>query len=371
MKSHPTAVACPTGTDHLTGRDLPYRTPDLPGIGGQIRTHPTDFRVIEVPAYHPSGVGRHLYITLTREGMTTPEVAGILGHFLDVPVADIGFAGYKDKHARTTQTFSVLCENRDPTVGVDLATCLEEHTPFTVHAVNWHGNKLRAGHLVGNSFEILIRNPACALTEAEERAQVIADCLREKGLANFFGPQRFGHEGHNVQQGWRIVCESWRERRRWLHKLYVSAYQSYLCNQYLALRQSENGLDNMVRGDVARKQTTGGMFVVTDPHQDTKRLQAGEISFTAPMFGHKMWIAEEDAGHWENCILARAGLAQHDWKRDRISGTRRTGLLRVPDLQVTRVPDGIHLTFALPKGSFATTLLREIMKTPGRNPTSA
>lgn len=366
MNSATLAPACPTGTRHLTGLDLPYRTPDLPGIGGRIRVYPRDFRVIEIPAYIPVGAGRHLYITLSREGMTTPDVVKILSQRLHVPMAAIGYAGLKDKHALTTQTFSILCEDRDPTAGTDLQADLEAQTPFQVHAIDWHGNKLRTGHLHGNTFEILIREPACALAEAEARARAIAASLRRQGLANFFGPQRFGHEGRNVQQGWRIVYEGWRERRRWLHKLYVSAYQSYLCNQYLALRQAENGLDCMVRGDVARKLTTGGMFVVSDPQQDTKRLQAGEISFTAPMFGHKMWAAEHEAHHWETCILAQAGLEQHDWKRDRITGTRRTGLLRVPDLAVTRTPDGIGLAFSLPKGCFATTLLREMMKTPDR-----
>ncbi len=366
MNTVQSAAACPADPFHLTGQDLPYRTPDLPGTGGQIRVYPHDFRVVEIPAYQPAGTGCHLYLTLSREGLTTPDVVKILSRHLGVPPAAIGYAGLKDKHAHTTQTFSVLCADRDPTAGVDLQACLEADTPFQVHAINWHRNKLRAGHLYGNAFEILIRHPVCSLATAEDRAQAIATRLRRQGLANFFGSQRFGHEGRNVQQGWRIVREGWRERRRWLHKLFVSAYQSYLCNQYLALRQAENGLDNMVRGDVARKQTTGGMFVVSDPQQDTKRLQAGEISFTAPMFGHKMWTAEQDAQDWETRILAQAGLEQHDWKRDRIAGTRRTGLLRVPDLVVTRRPDGICLTFSLPKGSFATTLLREIMKPPGR-----
>ncbi len=368
MKSAMRHAAYASDPIHLTGQDLPYRTPDLPGIGGRIRVYPDDFRVVEIPAYAPAGTGHHLYITLTRAGLTTPDVAQILSHRLGVSLADVGYAGLKDKHARTTQTFSILCAERDPTVGVDLAACLEECTPFTIQAMAWHGNKLRTGHLTGNTFQVLIRDPACSLAEAEGRVQLIADFLVQKGLANFFGPQRFGHAGRNVHQGWRIVHEGWREQRRWLHKLYVAAFQSYLCNQYLALRQAENGLDNMVRGDIARKHTTGGMFVVADPQQDTQRLQAGEISFTAPMFGHKMWVAEEDAHYWETCILAQAGLEQHDWKRDRITGTRRTGLLRVPDLSVARTDEGICLTFSLPKGSFATTLLREMMKTSYRVP---
>lgn len=365
----PAMPAAFSDPDHLTGADLPLRTPDLPGIGGRIRTRPQDFRVVEIPAYDPAGEGPHLYLNLSRASLTTPDVATLLSRCLDVPAAAIGYAGLKDRHAQVTQTFSVA-------VGLDfspdeneLRARIETAGPVQVHWMARHTNKLRQGHLHGNRFEILIREPALPLPDATAGAERIAARLRTRGMANFFGPQRFSRGGGNVRRGWQIVHEGWRERRRWLHRLYLSAYQSHLCNQYLALRQGEGALDAMVLGDVARKRETGGMFTVTEPEVDTNRLQADEISFTAPMFGHKMWEATACAGEWENRILAQAGLRRRDWKRHRVPGTRRTGRLLVPDLTVTLDPEGVRLAFALPKGGFATTVLREIMKDTGSTDT--
>lgn len=361
VMSEVTAIP-PTGSAHLTGLDLPYRTPLLPGIGGRIRAEAQDFRVTEIPAYPPCGQGPHVYINLSRAGMTTLEVAARLARSLDVPRAVVGYAGLKDKQALTTQTFSIGLEDRDPQLCAQLPARLEDEHPFQVHWVQRHTNRLKPGHLHGNRFAILIRDTALPLSEAAAQAARIGQHLRTHGLANFFGPQRFGHNGYNVVQGWHILHEGVQTHPKWRRRFFLSAYQSYLCNQYLAWRQADMGLDVMLAGDIARKHGTGGMFVVTDPVQDTARLQAGEISFTAPMFGYRMWEAEGPALQGENNILAQAGVCRQDWRHQRVRGTRRMGRVLVPDLTVTESDSGVQLAFTLPKGSFATVVLREIMK---------
>ena len=91
--------------------ELPYITEDLPGIGGRLRAIAEDFLVEELPLYKPEGKGQHLYINLTKEGLTTREVQEKLANLLNLPATDIGYAGLKDKYARTTQTFSLLVGN--------------------------------------------------------------------------------------------------------------------------------------------------------------------------------------------------------------------------------------------------------------------
>ena len=350
---------------HLSGLDLPYRTPELPGIGGRLKADPRDFRVTEIPAYAPTGTGPHLYVNLSRAGYDTPDIARRLARSLGTAPADVGYAGLKDKESYATQTFSVRIPEDASGAPDAQRAALEAALPVQVHWVSRHRNRLKPGHLRGNAFEILIRDPALPVAQAATGAARIGARLAAIGMANFFGPQRFGRAGHNVRQGWRMLRAEFREPRAWLRKLYLSAYQSYLCNQYLARRQRAGYLDRMVAGDVARKRATGGMFLVTDPERDTERLQAGEISFTAPMFGHKMWQPEGEAGRWEAGLAAEAAVTAQDWRRQRVKGTRRTGRLWMTEVEITETAVGVRCAFSLPKGSYATTLLREIMKNDG------
>ncbi len=358
-------AAWPDAPRHLAGLDLPYRTPELPGIGGRLKACPRDFRVTEIPAYDPIGAGPHLYVNLSRAGYATPDIARRLARSLGTAPAAVGYAGLKDKEAYATQTFSVLLPEDASGAPDAQRAALEAALPVQVHWVSRHRNRLKPGHLRGNAFEILIREPALPAAQAAAVAARIGARLAARGMANFFGPQRFGRAGHNVRQGWRLLRAELREPRPWLRRLYLSAYQSYLCNQYLARRQRAGFLDRMVAGDVARKRATGGMFLVTDPERETERLQAGEISFTAPMFGHRMWPSEGAAGQWEAGLAAEAALTAQDWRRQRVKGTRRTGRLWMADLEITGTEAGVRCAFALPKGSYATTFLREIMKNDG------
>ena len=358
-------AAWPDDPRPLAGLDVPYRTPELPGIGGRLKECPRDFRVTEIPAYEPTGVGPHLYVNLSRAGYATPDIARQLARSLGTAPAAVGYAGLKDKEAYATQTFSVLLPEDASGASAAQPAALEAALPAQVHWVSRHRNRLKPGHLRGNAFEILIRDPALPAAQAAAVAARIGARLAAIGMANFFGPQRFGRAGHNVRQGWRLLRAELREPRAWLRRLYLSAYQSYLCNQYLARRQRAGFLDRMVAGDVARKRATGGMFLVTDPERETERLQAGEISFTAPMFGHRMWQPEGEAGKWEAGLAAEAALTAQDWRRQRVKGTRRTGRLWMADLEITGTEAGVRCAFVLPKGSYATTLLREIMKNDG------
>jgi tRNA pseudouridine13 synthase len=235
--------------------------------------------------------------------------------------------------------------------------------PVTVHWARYHRNKLKAGHLLGNRFQITVTDLAVSQTEALTRAAAIVEELRRRGLPNFFGAQRFGHDGANVGKGLALLQEQRRERNPWLRKFLISSYQSYLCNRYLAHRLVSGAFDRLLVGDVAKKYATGGMFDVVDLAAEQARYLAQEISFTAPLFGSKMWAAKEEAAAFENAILVQADLPETAWQRARVEGTRRLGRLLLPDLQIEpRDEDKLVFQFSLPKGAFATIVLREFMK---------
>ncbi len=134
--------------------------------------------------------------------------------------------------------------------------------------------------------------------------------------------------------------------------------------QPISCSQAESGLfDKLLKGDIAKKYDTGGLFEVEDEVKEQKRYDNHEISFTAPIYGYKMWEAAADSGELEQKILSEQGMSLEKLRLAKIKGTRRLGRLLIKDLLIESKPEGLLLTFSLPKGAFATNVLREIMKT--------
>lgn len=345
--------------------EWPYSSEQLPGIGGQLRSRTADFIVEEIPLYMPSDAGQHLYVALTKEELTTKDVQNRLERLFELRRGDVGFAGMKDKFARTTQTFSLSVGHQPAEFAQEAAARIAEHLPVTVHWARFHVNKLKPGHLLGNRFTIAVTEPNCTTQEALARAQSIADWIQARGVPNYFGPQRFGPQGGNVSQGMEVLQGKRTKRDRWLRKFLISSVQSYLCNCYLARRLEHELFDRLLTGDVAKKYDTGGIFVVEDLAAEQPRYEAQEISFTAPIYGSKMRGAVEESGAFEAELLAEFAGMEEQLAKARVEGTRRLGRLLPQDLDITPLEDGregLQIAFFLPKGAFATTVLREFMK---------
>lgn len=336
--------------------ELPYITEGLPGIGGEIKTEPQDFRVTELPLYGPSGQGEHVYITLTRAGLTTRQVICELARVGQIKESGVGYAGLKDKEAVTTQTFSLHLTPLGPE---ELAAKVADELGHEVHGCERHTNKLRRGHLLGNRFEVLIRGVDAS---AAEPAREVAGMLAQKGLANFFGSQRFGREGDNAVRGRELVLTGRGPRKRFLRDMLLSAWQSELFNRWLAERLAAGSFQSILAGDVCKKLDTGGMFVAEDSDTEQPRLDAWEITYTGPIFGHKMRAAQDRAAEIEAAMLEAEGADARLLKKARLPGSRRPARLPLPDLTVRTEDEGLLLDFSLPKGSYATVVLREVMK---------
>jgi tRNA pseudouridine13 synthase len=336
---------------------LPYATAPLPGSGGAVKASPDDFRVDELPAYAPAGVGPHLWLRVEKRGCTTRDVVRALAATLGVPDRDAGWAGMKDRQAVTTQwlSFPAAADPDPATLGGD---------GFRVLEASRHGNKLRPGHARGNRFAIRVRGGDVA------RARACADALAASGLPNFFGAQRFGAAGRNAAVGKALLLggggpEARRAGRdRFLRRLCLSAYQSLLFNRWLAERMADGLLATAIAGDVLKKLETGGLFVCEDPAVDGPRVASFELSPAGPMFGHKLKpLAAGAAAEREARLLAAEGLSLADFARGggEAEGTRRAG--RIPlAVELDAEPDGYVARFVLPKGSYATVVLRELVK---------
>lgn len=339
---------------HFQDTALPFITPGLPGIGGEIKREPEHFTVEEIPLYAPSGQGDHVYVRLSRSGWNTKAVEGVLADLFGLAECDVGTAGLKDKHARVTQTFSLNLPNADVK---DVATRLGD-LPFQICEVSRHRNKLKPGHLLGNRFRILVLRPK---PEPVPLALAIAQSISASGVPNYYGLQRFGVGGENARRGYDILLGHG-PRHGWLNRLFLSAFQSFLFNQWLVRRISAGCFNRVLSGDIAKKEGTGGLFEVTDAAAENERLAKGEISYTGPIFGVKMWRATGEAGKLEEGVLRDAGVTSELIDQIRLSGSRRSARILIRDLTIEPDDQGLLFGFSLPKGAYATTVLREFMK---------
>ena len=334
---------------------LLFITTDLPGIGGEIKAEPAHFVVGEIPLYEPVGEGEHVYVRLTREGWTTRALQRELVSLFGLREVDVGCAGLKDKQARVTQTFSLLVRDVDETT---VAHRIEEALPVEVVWARRHRNKLRRGHLLGNRFHIVVLHPE---PEAMARAEAIAQALQAHGLPNFYGVQRFGIDGDNARRG-REVLLGRGPRERWLKRFLLSAYQAALFNTWLTERIRRGWFERLLSGDIAKKTDTGGLFEVLDAAVEIPRFQKREITYTGPIYGARMRWASGEPGELEQMVLETAEVTTEMLRRARLDGSRRPARLFLNDLRIEPHPSGLLFTFTLPKGAYATTLLREFMK---------
>jgi tRNA pseudouridine13 synthase len=337
---------------------LPYITPSIIGIGGVIRTRPDLFRVEELPAYEPIGYGDHIYVNITKQEKTTRETQIELARLFNLHREDVGHAGLKDKHAISTQTFSLLMPKDDPE---EVKSLIESNLGFTLNWVKRHPKKLRSGHLKGNKFKITVTELDISPEEALTRATNLNEIIKKRGIPNYFGVQRTGNDGKNVVNGFDLITGKYRENNRWLRRFLISSYLSHLCNRYLAERVRRNLFTSLLPGDLAKKHDTGGVFTVEDTAVEQTRFENGEISFTAPIYGYKMREAKNESKEFEDKIFSEAGVSMEQLKKAGVEGTRRLGRL-LPIITITKHIEGLTFSFSLPAGGYATVVLREFMK---------
>lgn len=330
--------------------DLPAVTAHLPGTGGDIRVELEDFVVTEIPSYLPSGEGVHAYAFVEKRGLTTMDIADALRR-QGVPDRAIGYAGQKDKYAIARQWISVPQEYSQQLQSLD------ELNGATVLETSLHNNKLGLGHLRGNRFEIRVRN---ADSDCMPKAEAIATHLKSVGLPNYFGPQRFGYFNTNAIDAIRIIRGERVPGGRRLHRFFLSALQSHVFNWLLKIRIERGLYDSVLSGDRAQKHDTGGMFVVEDGEVESPRAKLLEISAALPIFGKKVRLSTDDAGKLEQEILDKFGLEFGNFNA--ILGSRRASRARLDDLTIEPTDDGYVVHCTLPKGSFATSLIRELTK---------
>jgi tRNA pseudouridine13 synthase len=304
-----------------------------------IRSRPEDFEVTENLGWELSGEGEHDYLWIEKTGANTEWVARQLARHADVPARDVGYAGLKDRHAVTRQWFSV------PRWHAPDWSALEAEG-VQVLDVARHHKKLRRGAHRGNRFRIVLRGDDLG-RHADALARRFA-AIREQGVPNYFGEQRFGRDGAN-----RELADAWAAGKRLprhQRSLAISTLRSFLFNEALDGRVRDGTWNRLVPGDKANLDGTGSVFDVDEVDEELeRRCEAMDVHPAGTLAGEGSGSGPQA---WREAL-----------DKARVEPGTRSLRLRVTDADCTVEDDAVIVSFTLPRGAFATAVIREICQT--------
>jgi tRNA pseudouridine13 synthase len=180
------------------------------GASATLKSLNEDFTVTELPLQLPSGEGEHIWLDIEKNGANTAFVAQQLAERAGVQERDVGYSGLKDRYAITRQWFSIYLPNGKGKGETPDLTQLQ-HPEFKVLSQSRHVKKLRPGDLQGNRFRIVLRDVS-GDPDAMKAIEVNLKAVASHGVPNYFGAQRFGHDGGNVEQGRAMLAREIRVR---------------------------------------------------------------------------------------------------------------------------------------------------------------
>lgn len=325
-----------------------------PAGRGRMRTAMTDFRVDEVLGFEPDGTGEHAWLWIRKQGANTEDVAQALARFAGVRRGAIGYSGLKDRNADTGQWFSIHLPGREEPdwAGFDC-------DQWQIGRALRHGRKLRRGTHRANRFRLVIRDIEAEAGEMELRLEAVA----RGGFPNYFGPQRFGRGGENLDKARRALAGQSRAGRR-LRGLYLSAARARLFNRVLAQRVSDGTWCTPLTGDAIMLAGTHSIFRCTGTEPDLPaRIAAFDIDVTGPLWGSGERLTGETIARNERRWIAPDIDLAEGLEAIGMRASRRP--LRAPAqaLEWSFANDCLELSFDLPQGAYATSLVREIVAT--------
>lgn len=318
--------------------NLPHWPPAYPKTEatGNLKQHNADFKVTEIPLVQPSGAAEdeHIWLYIEKNGANTAWIAKRIAEVANVKEMDVGYAGMKDRHSISRQWFSIylprVAEPDFSQLNDDEVTLLEQTR---------HSKKLRRGDLVGNHFEIRLRDiqgDQAAIERSLEQVKAL-------GVPNYFGEQRFGRDGNNIEAGRAMLAGETRVKQRNKKSIYLSAIRSLLFNEVLAARIQQGFWGQTLEGDVLNneQQPTGPMW------------GRGRSSTSAQALDIEQLIIDKYATLADG--LEHAGLKQE--RRDLVSKPKELSWKWLHNGEQT----DLVLSFSLAAGHYATSVLKELL----------
>ena len=322
-----------------------------PKSTGLLRRHRTDFKVFEHIPFEPCGEGEHLFIHIRKTGANTAFVAKQLAQYFSVKESLVSYAGLKDRFAVTEQWFGVHVPGKQ---SYDLSDLNIEGVE--VLTAKRHNKKLRIGGLDGNRFEITLRD-VTDIDELVRRWHVVSNF----GVPNYFGEQRFGINGGNIDKALSLFSgQKVKDKKK--RGMYLSAARSLIFNQMISQRIEQQSFDHLVNGDVLMLAGTQSVFLADVIDESlTSRLVAHDLDITAPMWGAGELITTADARAFEQSIADGQQALCEGLPRFGLKQERRRIRLIIKDSDIRVDNDVVTLSFFLPAGAYATTIMRELI----------
>lgn len=323
-----------------------------PAGTGRIRAVPEDFVVKEWLGFAADGEGDHWLLRVLKRGANTQWVAKELAKAGRISPRDVGFAGLKDREAVAEQAFTVPVRSAVS----DWAQIAGDG--FRVLAATRHRRKLKRGALRGNAFEIRVRDWQGDRDVLQARLQQI----RAGGVPNYFGPQRFGRDGHNLSVAHAWFAQGVAPVDRFERSFALSAARSALFNAVLAARVAQRTWNRLLPGEIVNLDGSGSIFVpeaIDSVLQE--RCERLDVHPTAPLWGLAEKPATGDVGALEQHIAQHHAVLADGLCALKVEAERRATRAVVADLQWDIADDAIELKFRLPRGSFATAVLHELI----------
>ncbi|NID07005.1 tRNA pseudouridine(13) synthase TruD [Luteibacter jiangsuensis] len=337
----------------MNDTELPFAF-GAPPLRARLRTAPEDFVVEEILGYEPDGAGEHAFLVVEKRGANTDWVARELARFAGTSPMNVGYAGLKDRHAVTRQAFTVQLPGK-----ADPDWSAFPHAEVSIRSLGRHSRKLKRGALRGNRFLLVLREIEGDRAGAEARLAAIA----ARGVPNYFGEQRFGLGGGNVAQARAMFGGRRVDRDK--RSLLLSAARSHIFNGVLAERVAGGTWDAPMDGEIWALEGSRSWFG-PEAFNDTlaERLARFDIHPSGPLWGRGDTPAAGAVAELERAVAARdedlaAGLAGA-----RMDQERRALRLQPRDLAWRWLDDGaLEVSFGLPAGAYATTVIRELALT--------
>lgn len=348
-----------TQTDWLSVLESLEYAYGQPKVQGRLKVSPSDFKVIEQMDVVPCGEGEHYWLDISKVKCNTEQLSKQLARFANVNYRDVGYSGMKDFFAETRQWFSVW----KPKGGVP-AWSEFTHEGVQIHQVVKHSRKIKRGTHRANKFELIIRDLCGDVSSLESRLLLV----KEHGVPNYFGLQRFGNGADNMNQAHAMFAGIKRVKSRNLRGLLLSSARSWLFNILIAERIKQSTWDQLHDNEPANLNGTNSVFISQGTSDDLARLKSNDIHPTAAMWGEgrgAMMSGCPNLAQWEDAVMQPYHALKLGLEDARVDYQRRAIRCMANDLN-WQVTDGeLKLDFELQRGQFATSILREIVDVVG------
>jgi tRNA pseudouridine13 synthase len=334
-------------------------------ISAKLKSVAEDFIVEENIALEFSGEGEHCWLYIRKRGCNTDWVAQQLAAYCGVKKMAVSYAGLKDRHAVTSQWFSVQLPGKPTPEWQEFESSFSRpgsDENLEVLQCFRHNKKLQRGALKSNTFRVTLRELSDSSENMLDSLKQRCDQIAKYGVPNYFGAQRFGRNRNNLEQAKQLFARPRYRVAKHKRSLYLSAARSWLFNSILSERVRRQVWNRRLPGDVFMLNGRSACFKDDENTVDelNQRLSVNEINPTAILWGEGDIMVTAQAADLESSVIDRFPAFRDGLISARLQAHRRSCRVIPEQMGCFQLDDDFVVSFTLPAGSYATMVLAEM-----------